>query len=123
MTTRLLTLSNRRLLHCRTFSNRFLPQSTNHIPNKFRRALSSQTTSTIPKSPIKVLSSPTLEELEKGDFEVEIVPEDQVELTLTDRAAEVRRCQWRFTRLTYSTAITGYFISRRESRFCTSHIC
>lgn len=34
--------------------------------------------------------SPTLKELEEGEVEVDLIPEDQIQLMLTDRAAEVR---------------------------------
>lgn len=51
--------------------------------------LSSQAAS-IPKSHATVLTSPTLKELEEGEVEVDLIPEDQIQLMLTDRAAEVR---------------------------------
>ncbi|KIM65809.1 hypothetical protein SCLCIDRAFT_111973 [Scleroderma citrinum Foug A] len=52
--------------------------------------LSSQAAS-IPKSHATVLTSPTLKELEEGEVEVDLIPEDQIQLMLTDRAAEQLR--------------------------------
>ena len=46
--------------------------------------------STIPRSLATLLTTPTSKEIEEGEVEVDLIPNDQVQLMLTDRAAEVR---------------------------------
>lgn len=45
--------------------------------------------SEIPKARSTLLRSPTVEDLEEQELDVDIIPKDQINVTLTARAAEV----------------------------------
>jgi len=109
---------------CRTFSRTMMHRPRSRIASSCSRPLSSQAAS-IPKSHATVLTSPTVKELEEGEVEVDLIPEDQIQLMLTDRAAEVR-CPLLFSsESTHMSqkAIENNFHSGRQPRCGTPNFC
>ncbi|KAL4081003.1 hypothetical protein J3A83DRAFT_4084948 [Scleroderma citrinum] len=78
------------MLPCRALSYTLARRPKSRITRRCSRPLSSRTPS-IPQSRAIVLTSPTSKELEMGEVEVDLLPKDQVQLCITDRAAEQLR--------------------------------
>ncbi|KIJ59626.1 hypothetical protein HYDPIDRAFT_162149 [Hydnomerulius pinastri MD-312] len=56
-----------------------------------RHLSSSAGTSDIPKAPTVLLTAPTTQDLEEREMDVDLIPQDQIQISLTNRAAEQLR--------------------------------
>ncbi|KAG6336768.1 hypothetical protein ID866_2337, partial [Astraeus odoratus] len=80
------------VLHYRACSYASLLHRKGRTPGRFNRWLSSGASqASTSKSRAIVLTSPTESELEEVEIEIDLIPEEQIYLVLTDRAAEQLR--------------------------------